>query len=93
MTISLAITGRYAISSFANSFLPSFANRRNPDDSDFEPTTGTQYEIGVKTDFLDNKFSATLAGFILEKQNVITFDPDNPEFSIATREQTSQGLD
>ena len=79
--------------SYANSFLPSGANRRNPDNSNFEPTTGTQYEIGVKTDFLDGRLSATLAGFILERQNVVTQDPNNPGFSISTGEQTSQGIE
>lgn len=79
--------------SYANSFLPSGANQRNPDSSDFEPTTGTQYEIGVKTDFLDGRLSATLAGFILERQNVPTPDPDNPGFSITTGEQTSSGIE
>ena len=79
--------------SYANSFLPSGANRRNPDGSEFEPTTGTQYEIGVKADFLEGRLSATLAGFILERQNVATEDPDNPGFSITTGEQTSQGIE
>jgi iron complex outermembrane recepter protein len=79
--------------SFANSFLPSGSNQRNPDGSDFEPTTGTQYEIGVKSDFLNGRLSATLAGFILERQNVPTPDPDNPGFSITTGEQTSRGIE
>lgn len=79
--------------SYANSFLPSGANRRNPDGSDFEPATGTQYEIGAKTDLLDGRLSATLAGFILERQNVPTQDPDNPGFSITTGEQTSKGIE
>ncbi|MEO0767845.1 MAG: TonB-dependent siderophore receptor [Cyanobacteria bacterium J06649_4] len=79
--------------SYANSFLPSGSNRRNPDGSDFEPTTGSQYELGVKTDFLDGRLSATLAGFILERQNVVTADPSNPGFSTTTGEQTSQGIE
>ncbi|MBE7385547.1 MAG: TonB-dependent siderophore receptor [Leptolyngbya sp. SIO1E4] len=79
--------------SYANSFLPSGANQRNPDGSEFEPTTGTQYEIGIKADFLEGRLSATLAGFILERQNVATEDPNNPGFSITTGEQTSQGIE
>ncbi|YAF93731.1 MAG: TonB-dependent siderophore receptor [Nodularia sp. CChRGM 3473] len=79
--------------SYTSSFQPSFANRRNPDSSRFEPITGTQYEVGLKTDFLDKKLSTTLAGFILERQNVITPDPNNPSFSIQTGEQTSKGIE
>jgi iron complex outermembrane recepter protein len=79
--------------SYASSFQPSFANRRNPDGSDFEPITGNQYEVGLKTDFLNRRLSATLAGFILERQNVITIDPSDPRFSIQTGEQTSKCIE
>ncbi|MEM7591894.1 MAG: TonB-dependent siderophore receptor [Cyanobacteria bacterium P01_A01_bin.83] len=59
----------------------------------FEPTKGTQYEIGVKTDWLDNRLSATLAGYYLEKTNVTTPNPVDPDFSIQTGEQRSQGIE
>ncbi|MEM8674918.1 MAG: TonB-dependent siderophore receptor [Cyanobacteria bacterium P01_G01_bin.67] len=59
----------------------------------FEPTRGTQYEVGVKTEWLDNKLSATLAAYHLTKTNVTTTDPDNPFFSIQTGEQRSQGIE
>ena len=58
-----------------------------------EPTRGTQYEIGVKTDFLDGKLSTTLAAYHLTQTNVVTEDPDNPDFSIQTGEQRSQGIE
>jgi iron complex outermembrane receptor protein len=59
----------------------------------FEPTRGTQYEIGVKTDFLEDKLSATLAAYYLTKTNVTTSDPIDPDFSIQTGEQRSQGIE
>ena len=59
----------------------------------FDPTRGTQYEIGVKADFLDNRLSTTLAAYHLTRTNVITSDPDNPQFSIQTGEQRSQGIE
>ena len=59
----------------------------------FEPTRGTQYEVGVKTDFLDNRLSATLAAYRLTRTNVPTPDPANPIFSVATGEQRSQGIE
>lgn len=79
--------------SYTSSFRPSFGANRNPDDSIFEPETGRQYEVGIKTDFLDGKLNATLAAFDIKKQNVSTADPDNPDFSIQTGEQTSRGIE
>jgi iron complex outermembrane receptor protein len=59
----------------------------------FKPTRGTQYEIGIKTDFLDKKLSATLAAYHLTKTNITTADPNNPFLSIQTGEQRSQGIE
>ena len=59
----------------------------------FEPTKGTQYEIGVKTDWLENRLSATLAAYYLKKTNVTTPDPIDPDFSVQTGEQRSQGIE
>ncbi|MBW4619424.1 MAG: TonB-dependent siderophore receptor [Cyanosarcina radialis HA8281-LM2] len=59
----------------------------------FEPTRGTQYEVGIKTDFLDNKLLATLAAYHLTKTNVTTTDPNNPLRSVQTGEQQSQGIE
>ncbi|MGF1591193.1 MAG: TonB-dependent siderophore receptor [Pleurocapsa sp.] len=59
----------------------------------FDPTKGTQYEVGVKADWLDKKLSTTLAAYNLTKTNVLTTDPNNPSFSIQTGEQRSQGIE
>jgi iron complex outermembrane recepter protein len=65
----------------------------NPDGRVFEPTRGTQYEVGIKTNWLDNRLSATLAAYYLTRTNVVTPDPDNPVFSVQTGEQRSQGIE
>lgn len=65
----------------------------NPDGRAFEPTRGTQYEVGIKADFLDKKLSATLAAYHLTKTNVLTPDPDDPAFSVQTGEVRSQGVE
>ncbi|MFB2839034.1 TonB-dependent siderophore receptor [Floridanema evergladense] len=65
----------------------------NPDGRAFEPSRGTQYEVGIKTDFLDGKLSTTLAAYHLTKTNVTTPDPNNPLFSVQTGEQRSQGIE
>ncbi|MGD1896965.1 MAG: TonB-dependent siderophore receptor [Phormidesmis sp.] len=76
--------------SFAQSFNPSIG--RSQDGSSFEPERGTQYEIGIKTDISEN-LSASLAAFDLTRSNVLTTDPDDPDFSIQTGEQRSQGIE
>ncbi len=63
------------------------------DDTPFEPQRGTQYELGVKADWLDGALSTTLALYHLTRTNVVTDDVDNPGFSIQTGEQQSQGVE
>jgi iron complex outermembrane receptor protein len=58
----------------------------------FEPERGTLYEVGVKADLRDN-LAATLSLFQITRTNVLTTDPDNPEFSIQTGEQRSRGVE
>lgn len=82
-----------AISLYANysrSFEPAIGQAF--DGSDFEPTKGTQYEVGVKTDFHD-RLSATLAFYDITQSNVLTEDPNNVGFSVQTGEQRSQGIE
>jgi iron complex outermembrane recepter protein len=65
----------------------------NPNGEAFKPTRGTQYEIGIKTDFLDGRLSATLAAYQITKTNVTTPDPDRPTFSIQVGKQRSRGVE
>ncbi|QZZ21392.1 TonB-dependent siderophore receptor [Leptothermofonsia sichuanensis E412] len=59
----------------------------------FAPTEGTQYEVGIKGDWLGGKLSTTLAAYRLTKTNVLTPDPNNPQFTVQTGEQRSQGIE
>jgi len=77
--------------SYSQSFAPSFGF--NPDGRAFEPTRGIQYEVGVKTDFLEDRISATLAAYHLTRSNITVSDPDDPGFSIQVGEQRSQGIE
>jgi iron complex outermembrane recepter protein len=81
--------------SYTRSFAPlsGFDNTSVDEDVTFEPSRGTQYEVGVKADFLDGRLSATLAAYHLTKTNVLTPNPDDPDFSIQTGEQRSQGIE
>ena len=78
--------------SYTTFYNPSFASTRNADDSAFEPETGRQFEVGVKTD-ISEQLGFTFAAFDIRKQNVSTEDPENPLFSIQTGEQVSRGIE
>ncbi|NJM23941.1 MAG: TonB-dependent siderophore receptor, partial [Richelia sp. SM1_7_0] len=77
--------------SYTRSFAPSFGTNRNNGEP-FKPETGRQFEVGAKADLTD-KLSLTLAAFDIRKQNISRTDPDNPNFSIQTGEQTSRGFE
>lgn len=78
--------------SWTNSFNPqTFGRNRN--NEPFKPETSEQFEIGIKQDFLDNRLSATLAFFDITKNNVLTPDPVDSDFSIQTGEQRSRGVE
>ncbi|MBD3885235.1 TonB-dependent siderophore receptor [Phormidium tenue FACHB-886] len=76
--------------SFSRSFLPVFG--RSISGEAFEPERGTQYEVGVKAD-IDERVSLTLAAYHLTKTNVLTADPNEPDFSIQVGEQRSRGIE
>jgi iron complex outermembrane receptor protein len=77
--------------SYSRSFLQSVGTTF--DNSLFRPERGTQYEIGIKSDWLDQRLSTTLAFYDITRSNVLTSDPDNPNFSIQTGEQRSRGVE
>ena len=58
----------------------------------FKPERSTQYEIGMKTFFWQNRVSATLAWFHLTREQVVTTDP-TAFFFVQTGEQHSQGIE
>ncbi|MBF2048457.1 MAG: TonB-dependent receptor [Elainella sp. C42_A2020_010] len=77
--------------SFSQSFAPN--SGRTVDGSILEPVRGTQYEIGVRGEWLDGRLITNLAAYHLTRSNVAATDPDNPDFSIAIGEQRSQGIE
>lgn len=77
--------------SYSESFLPTTGTdfSGNP----FDPTTGQQYEVGIKYEPLGTRSRLTLAAFDLTQQNVLTTDPVNAGFSVQTGEIRSRGLE
>ncbi|MCG6137824.1 MAG: TonB-dependent siderophore receptor [Nostoc sp. LLA-1] len=76
--------------SYSQSFVP--VSGRNATDEPFEPTRGTQYEVGIKTDITE-QLSATLAVYQIARTNLLTTDLDNPRFSTQVGEQRSRGIE
>lgn len=59
----------------------------------FKPTTGRQYEGGIKYQPKDFNALFTVAVFDIARQNVTTLDPVNPAFSVQTGEVASRGFE
>lgn len=77
--------------SYSRSFLQSVGTAF--DDTTFDPERGTQYEVGLKSDWLEGRLSTTLALYQITRSNVLTEDLINPNFSIQTGEQRSRGVE
>jgi len=77
--------------SYSRSFFPNFAS--NVEGDILPAEQGEQFEVGIRGEFLDGRLISNLALFNLTRQNVATTDPDNPDFSIATGEQRSRGVE
>jgi iron complex outermembrane recepter protein len=59
----------------------------------FGPETATQYEAGLKADLLDGSLTATLAFYHLTKQDILTPDPVDPDFSVQIGAARSRGIE
>lgn len=77
--------------SYATSFTPTIGT--NTYGQAFKPTTGQQYEVGLKYQPPSTNLLLTASLFNLAEQNVLTSDPSNPNNSIQTGEQRSRGLE
>lgn len=58
----------------------------------FKPEEGVGYEVGIKSELFDERLSATLAAFHIEKENVLALDPAT-DTNRAMGKARSQGLD
>ncbi|MEH2121077.1 TonB-dependent receptor [Nostoc sp.] len=77
--------------SYSQSFAPNSATTVSG--SLLEPERGTQYEVGIRGEFLNGRLSTNLAAYHLTKSNIATTDPNNTDYSIPVGEQTSQGIE
>lgn len=77
--------------SYSTSFQPTIGT--SVDGTPFEPTTGQQYEAGIKYQPRGINALLTAAVFDLTQQNVLTIDPTNTVFLIQTGEIRSRGFE
>ncbi|MGH8582511.1 MAG: TonB-dependent siderophore receptor, partial [Gammaproteobacteria bacterium] len=83
--------GLYA--SYAESFGAFAQLGRSRTGEPFGPETATQYEAGLKADVLDGSLTATLAFYHLAKQDILTPDPVDPDFSVQIGAARSRGIE
>lgn len=82
--------------SYTRSFRPQIGRERSSAGvfgDPFQPERGTQYEVGVKADLLDERLSTTLALFHLERTNVFVQGDNNPAAIQQAGRQRSQGIE
>ncbi len=77
---------------WSNYFSPQFFGRSRTG-AIFQPDIGEQFEAGIKQELLKNRLSATLALYQITRQNVLTADPVDNDFSVQTGEQKSRGVE
>jgi iron complex outermembrane receptor protein len=61
--------------------------------NDTSPELTRQKELGVKSDWLDERLTTTLAVYELELYNRRTRDPNNPEITLLSGLQRSRGIE
>lgn len=59
----------------------------------FDPITGTNKEIGLKREWLDGRWTASVAAYQITKNNVLTADPVNQFFSVQLGQTKTQGIE
>ncbi|MCO6058738.1 TonB-dependent siderophore receptor [Pseudomonas sp. MOB-449] len=65
----------------------------SPTNQHLEPEETTNYELGAKWDLLDSRLAVTAAVFRLERTNMKTADPANPNLTILAGEQRTDGFE
>jgi len=59
----------------------------------YDLTTGEQWEVGSKLDFLDGRGSATVALYEIVRRDFTVKDSNNPNLTVQAGQQTSRGIE
>ncbi len=90
----LSPTGLAPYASYTTSFQPQLGTTApSRGATPYEPTTGKQYEVGVKYQPPGMNSFVTLAAFHLVQQNVLTTDLETPGYSVQTGEIRARGFE
>ncbi|MGV3560441.1 TonB-dependent siderophore receptor [Larkinella arboricola] len=82
-------TSVYAL--YDQAFVPQAGVDRNG--RAFDPITGNNMEAGLKKDWVDGRWNTTVAVYQITKNNVLTADPTNPNFSTQLGQTQSSGVE
>jgi len=79
---------------YSKSFLPQTGMVYTGSSGTFaNPERGEQWECGVKTSLLSGRMVNTLSAYRLARSNVVTPDPNHPNFYLLTGQQRSKGVE
>jgi iron complex outermembrane receptor protein len=59
----------------------------------FDPITGNNLEAGLKKDWADGRWNSTVSVYQITKNNVLTTDPTNPNYSIQLGQTKTSGVE
>ncbi|WP_454689948.1 TonB-dependent siderophore receptor [Achromobacter aloeverae] len=77
--------------SYSESFLPNVG--ANFSNTPYKPSTGKQYEVGVKYQPAGYNSFMMVSAYDLTQRNMLTTDPDHPNFSVQTGEVRVKGIE
>jgi len=58
-----------------------------------KPLTGVNREIGIKKNWFNSKWNTTLAFYKINRNNIVSADPDNALYRVQVGETSSKGID
>lgn len=82
-------TSVYAL--YDQAFVPQAGIDRNG--RSFDPITGNNMEAGLKKDWAEGRWNTTVAVYKITKNNVLTTDPTNPNFSTQLGQTQASGVE
>ncbi len=85
------LPGIAAYANYSESFLPQSGQLLGGGNA--EPETGDNREAGIKGELLDGRLMFSAAVYELQRQNLTTAVPDQPQFVVQTAEARSRGFE
>ena len=59
----------------------------------FDPITGDNKEVGIKKEWAGGLWTTSLSAYRITKNNILTADPSNPNFSIQLGQSQTEGIE